>query len=99
MIFYFCLKEPSIATDEKSSSRISRTKSTSMKNISTNSNVGSGSNKTLRFFGDTDADDGTISKGSSKHFTALQEEARIKSSSMQNLNTNRKVKQNNKSVR
>ncbi|CRK92417.1 CLUMA_CG005973, isoform A [Clunio marinus] len=81
-------REPSNASTIDRKSTISRTKSTSMKNISTN-----GSNKTLRFFGDTDADEvDSISRGTSKKLNSSQE-VRLKSSSLQNLNAQKKVKQ------
>ncbi|KAG5673666.1 hypothetical protein PVAND_003693 [Polypedilum vanderplanki] len=67
--------------DRKTS--ISRSKSTSMKNVS----LSNGSNKTLRFFGDTDADENDSVQRTKSN------EAREKSSSLQNLNSNRRTRQ------
>lgn len=69
--------------DRRSSSSITRAKSSSMKNIS----VSNGSNKNLRFFGDTDLDE------TERRKTPYYDETREKSSSLQNLNSARRMRQ------
>ncbi|XP_070499068.1 homeobox protein 2-like isoform X2 [Chironomus tepperi] len=67
------------------SSTITRAKSSSMKNIS----LSNGSSKNLRFFGDTDLDDAGNKIKSPSHY----DEAREKSTSLQNLNSGRRTRQ------